>query len=71
MKKFQQIVERSFHLHVISSETVDCGVSGRGAAYVDGTMTMAQSRVDIGNCSAGDTGGGAPQSHCQGLSLHV
>eukprot|EP00437_Effrenium_voratum_P069670 CAMPEP_0181486508 /NCGR_PEP_ID=MMETSP1110-20121109/47210_1 /TAXON_ID=174948 /ORGANISM="Symbiodinium sp., Strain CCMP421" /LENGTH=888 /DNA_ID=CAMNT_0023612727 /DNA_START=12 /DNA_END=2674 /DNA_ORIENTATION=+ len=42
-----------------------------GAAYVDGSMTMAQSRVDIGNCSAGDSGGGLWMSDLIGEALNM
>ncbi|CAJ1364448.1 unnamed protein product [Effrenium voratum] len=53
---------------LVSSSTA--GRSG-GAAYVDGTMTMAQSRVDIGNCSAGDTGGGLYMSDLIGDAVNM
>ncbi|CAJ1436386.1 unnamed protein product, partial [Effrenium voratum] len=53
---------------LVSSSTA--GRSG-GAAYVDGTMTMAQSRVDIFNCSAGDTGGGLCMSDLIGDAVNM
>ncbi|CAJ1365842.1 unnamed protein product [Effrenium voratum] len=42
-----------------------------GAAYVDGSMTMAQSRVDIGNCSAVESGGGLWVFHLIGEALNM